>query len=122
MGLILDLETGTPGSPSLTRTVVVLIRNPQRSTANRCRVRYGNHASLPGEQLGDLHHRQRRLAIAAGHPPGDLLLPGEQQLARRAVPVRANRADRATTAPISSSLSASTPASRPRPSASAAAT
>jgi hypothetical protein len=31
----------TPGSPSATRTVVVLTRNPQRSTANRCSVRYG---------------------------------------------------------------------------------
>ena len=31
----------TPGSPSTTRTVVVVTRKPQRSTANRCSVRYG---------------------------------------------------------------------------------
>jgi hypothetical protein len=53
-----------------------------------------HHAPLPGEQFLDLHDRQRRLAITAGHPLGDLLLPGEQQLPRRAVSVRARRADR----------------------------
>ena len=31
----------TPGSPSTTRTVVAPTRNPHRSTANRCSVRYG---------------------------------------------------------------------------------
>ena len=31
----------TPGSPSVIRIVVDRIRNPHRSTANRCSVRYG---------------------------------------------------------------------------------
>jgi len=52
-----------------------------------------HHATLPGEQLGDLHHRQRRLTATAGHPRGDLLLPGQQQLPRRTAAVRSSRTD-----------------------------
>jgi hypothetical protein len=53
-----------------------------------------HHAALPGQQLLDLHDRQRLLAISAGDPLADLLLTGEQQIPRRAVPVGPTRADR----------------------------
>jgi len=78
----------------LTRTVVVLTRKPHRSTANRCRVSVGHHASPPGQELLDLHDRQRRLTIAASDPRGDLLLASEQPVPHGAVSVRPSRADR----------------------------
>jgi hypothetical protein len=52
-----------------------------------------HHATLPSQQLSDLHHRQRRRTATAGHPRRDLLLPGQQQIPRRPVPVRTSRTD-----------------------------
>ncbi len=73
----------TPGSPSLMCIVVVdWTRNPHRSTANRCSVRYGNHTALTSQELLDLHDRQRHLPGTAGQPRLDLLLTREQHLPR----------------------------------------
>jgi hypothetical protein len=53
----------------------------------------GHPAALTGEQLLDLHDAQRILALPASNPHRDLLLAGEQQLPRGAVPIGARRAD-----------------------------
>ncbi|MGH3372092.1 MAG: hypothetical protein ACRDPR_19070 [Nocardioidaceae bacterium] len=110
----------TPGSPSTTRTVVVLTRNPHRSTANRCNVRYGT--THPDRASSSSTFTMLNGSCASPPLTHFLICSSRSSSASHAAPCPFGRAGRttATTAPSSSSDSASTPASRDRPSASAA--
>ena len=85
----------TPGSPSATRTVVAAsARNPHRSTANRCNVRYGTTHPCRASSSSIFTIDSGSAAVRRRRPRPGSAPRAQQRLPRRAVPVRAGRADR----------------------------
>jgi hypothetical protein len=97
--------------------VVVFTPNPQRSTAKRCSVRYGT--TQP-----DLASSSSTFTTDRPSPTQPRICSSRAASASQAAPCPFGRTGRtaSTTAAISSSVSASTPASRTRPAAWAACT
>jgi hypothetical protein len=108
----------TPGSPSATRTVLALTRKPHRSTANRCKVRYGTthpeRASSSSTFTTESPSLTTQVRICSSRPAST----------SHAAPCPAGRDGRTavTTAATSSSSTAARAACRDKPAAWAACT